>query len=691
MKQLELTKPVAQSRSRLAARWYTLLLLICGAYVFAAPKKLTEAFSPERILKVALSLDDGRIAYSVSRLNEPIILPSRLGLMLQGQGKFERDFEFIGSETRDFDETWEQPWGEQRLIRNHYRELRARFRERLLRRELVICFRLFDDGFAFRYEVPKQRGMKELLITEDLSEFHVRDQATAWWIPAGEWNRYEYLYERTRLDQVSQAHTPITIRTKNGLHLSFHEAALVDYPSMWLRRATGQVLRAQLAPSSDGIKARRSLPFQSPWRTVQVADHAGGLVESYLILNLNEPNKLGDVAWVKPAKYVGIWWSLHLDQESWATGPKHGATTANTKRMIDFAAEHGFRGVLVEGWNVGWDGQWFGNGWDFSFTQAAEDFDLEALAQYAVARGVHLVGHHETGCAVSHYERQLKDAMALYGRLGVDQVKTGYVCDAGQIERQDRKGGPVIREWHDGRWMSNHHLRVLLAAAKERISINAHEPIKDTGLRRTYPNWLAREGARGGEYNAWGQPPNPPEHEANLIFTRMLSGPMDFTPGIVSLKGRGGAAIESTLAKQLALYVVLYSPIQMAADLPEHYLAEPEAFEFIKSVPVDWEQSLVLAGEIGDFAVIARQQRSASDWYLGGVTDEHARVLPIALHFLAPGKKYRAEIYRDGDNAHYRSNPKAFAREQLEVDRHSMLKLKMAPGGGVAIRLSPLD
>ncbi|WP_181453381.1 glycoside hydrolase family 97 catalytic domain-containing protein, partial [Stenotrophomonas maltophilia] len=353
-------------------------------------------------------------------------------------------------------------------------------------------------------------------------------------------------------------------------------------------------------------------------------------------------------------------------------------------------AAHGFRGVLVEGWNPGWDGMWVGNGYDFDFTRATPDFDIEALSAYGLKKGVHLIGHHETGCAIEHYEDQLGAALDLYARLGVDQFKTGYVCDDGQVDRRNPTGGPLWREWHDGQFMARHHLKVVQEAARRHLSVNPHEPIKDTGLRRTYPNWISREGARGMEYNAWGQPPNPPEHEVNLVFTRMLAGPMDYTPGILSLKGRHGQAIPSTLARQLALYVVLYSPIQMAADLPEHYLQHREAFRFIEDVAVDWEQSRVLDGEVGDYVTIVRRDRNSRDWFLGSITDEHGRVLPVSLGFLEPGVRYRVEIYRDGEGADFRSNPFAFVRETREVTSADALTLVLAPGGGQAIRFTPL-
>jgi alpha-glucosidase len=658
-----------------------LLLLSCFC---AHAETVARVESPGHVLAAELQLDEGRLSYRVMRFGVPVINPSRMGFLLRG-GKLERDLALTTQASRSVDETWEQPWGESRFVRNHYNELRARFTETIgLKRAIDVVFRIYDDGVGFRYEFPDQPQLKDVIIDDELTEFVVAAPSTAWWIPAGEWNRYEYLYNKTPLNEVGQAHTPITVRTDNDLYIAFHEAALVDYASMWLRRVEGQRFRAQLSPASEGWKVHRTAPFNTPWRTLQIADTAGGLYESNLILNLNEPNKLGDVSWFKPSKYIGIWWSLHLDQATWATGKRHGATTAETKRYIDFAAKNGFRGVLVEGWNPGWDGQWFGNGWNFDFTRATPDFDIEALSAYAKSKGVHLVGHHETGCAVSHYESQLDAALDFYARLGVDAVKTGYVCDAGQIERKDGDG-PVVREWHDGQWQSRHHLRVVTAAAKRHITVVSHEPIKDTGLRRTYPNWIAREGARGMEYNAWGNPPNPPEHEANLVFTRMLSGPMDFTPGILSLQGRG-QPLQSTLAKQLALYVVIYSPMQMAADLPENYEKHLDAFQFIKDVPTDWSETHVVNGEIGDYVTIVRKDRNSENWYLGSLTDENGRVLSVPLGFLATGRKYTAQIYRDGDAANWKTAPFDFARETREVTSADTLVLKLAAGGGQAIR-----
>ena len=661
------------------------LMLVAG---LARAETVATLDSPGGTLTVSVTLDaDGRPGYAVARGTLPVIADSRLGFILADAPKLERGFRLDGVERRSHDETWEQPWGERRYVRDRHNELRARLVEkRAGGRRLDLVFRAFDDGVGFRYEFPGQEGLRDVGIVDELTEFAVAEPATAWWIPAGDWNRYEYLYQRTPLAEVGQAHTPITVRTAGGLHLAFHEAALVDYSAMWLRRGgSGQRLKATLSPAAEGPRVRRAAPFATPWRTIVIAPDAPRLYESDLVLNLNEPNALGDVSWFRPYKYVGIWWSLHLDTESWGSGPRHGATTANAKRYVDFAAANGFRGVLVEGWNRGWDGDWFADGSEFSFAEPYPDFDLEAVAGYARERGVRLVGHHETAGNVARYESQLSEALDLYARLGIDSVKTGYVADAGGIRTLGADGKPRY-EWHDGQFMSRHHLKVVTEAAKRRIAVNPHEPIKDTGLRRTYPNWVAREGARGMEYNAWGAPPNPPGHEANLVFTRMLAGPMDFTPGVLSLTGRGGQKIQSTLAKQLALYVVIYSPIQMAADLPENYAKYPGPFQFIRDVPVDWAETKVVAGEIGEFAAIARKDRGSDDWYLGAVTDDTERVIRLPLAFLDAGTTYRAEIYRDGEDADWERNPRAIAIETREARRDDVWAIRLARGGGLAIR-----
>jgi len=659
-------------------------LLLLGAPALAEPIKVS---SPEGVLTVSVDVNgEGRPEYSVSRLGKPVIQPSRLGFLLTDAAKLERNFAISEAGRRSADDKWEQPWGERRFVRNRHNELRVRLTEKVAPgRAMDVVFRVFDDGIGFRYEFLAALG--QVNIAEEITEFAVADPAIAWWIPAFQWNREEYLYNKTRLTEVGIAQTPMTIRTDDGLHIAFHEASLVDYSGMNLQNEGNGRFRAILTPSSTGAKVSRAAPFPTPWRTMQIADSAGGLVTNDLILNLNEPNKLGDVSWVEPFKYVGVWWAMHLDKESWGPGPKHGANTANVKRYIDFAAKHGFRGVLVEGWNEGWNDDWFANGRDFSFTRAYPDFDIEELARYGRAKGVRLIGHHETAGNLAVYEPQLDAAFDLYKRLGIDAVKTGYVADMGGLQVRG-PDGKIRFEWHEGQEAARHHLKVVTEAAERQIAINPHEPIKDTGLRRTYPNWVAREGARGMEFNAWGAPPNPPEHEANLVFTRMLAGPMDFTPGVLSLEGRN-QPILSTQAKQLALYVVLYSPIQMAADLIENYEQNMRPFQFIKDVPADWSETRVLNGEIGDFVTIARKDRKSENWYIGAVTDEEGRVLSAPLSFLTPGKRYRAQIYRDGAGAHYRTNAKSIVIEERTVTSADTLSLQLAPGGGQAIRLVP--
>jgi alpha-glucosidase len=672
-------------------RLFALASFAIAASAHAQPQKpeppKVGVASPDGRLTVQVTTDnDGRPSYALSRAGTAVIAPSRLGFLFLDAPKFERNFEIAAQSTRSFDETWEQPWGERREIRNHYNELRVTLREKTgPRRSVDVVFRVFDDGAAFRYEFPDQAALKNVRIGEELTEFNIAQAATAWWIPAGEWNREEYLYHRTPVQEVGDAQTPITLRTGDGLHVSIHEAALVDYSGMNLTRVEQRKFRAMLTPGIGEGKVARSAPFNTPWRTLQVSEDAAGLAMSSLILNLNEPNALGDVSWVKPMKYVGVWWEMHLDTKTWASGPKHGATNENVRRHIDFAAEHGFGGVLVEGWNVGWDGEWFGNGEEFSFTRPYPDFDLEKLQAYAQSKGVTLIGHHETSGHAAHYEAQLEDAFGLYQRLGIPAVKTGYVADAGQAKVLG-EGGRIRYAWHEGQHMARHHQKVVDSAARHRIAVNPHEPVKDTGLRRTYPNWITREGARGMEFSAWGEPGNPPEHEANLVFTRLLAGPMDYTPGIFGMKTRAPDGVATTWAKQLALYVVIYSPLQMAADLLDNYEKNPAPFQFIKDVPVDWEDTRVLNGEVGDFVTIARKDRGSDNWYLGAVSDEDARELEVPLDFLDAGRRYTAQVYRDGDKAHWKTAPQDIVIEEREVTVADTLTLRLAPGGGQAIR-----
>ena len=648
--------------------------------------------SPSGAITLTVTAPEGLPSYAIAFRGEQVVEPSRLGFRFAEGPNLERNLALTNVVTTQNDATWEQPWGENRFVRDRYDGLIATFTDlEDPQRTYELEVRMFDAGAAFRYRVP---GRGERVILDELTEFHVGAEPTAWWTPAGEFNRYEYIYETTPVGDTVVSHTPFTLRREGGVHMAIHEAALVDYSGMWLDQTRSGVLEAQLAPRYDGSKVVVEDGFTTPWRVVQIADDAPGLITGAdIYLNLNEPNALGDVSYVKPGKYVGIWWGMHIGVNTWGSGPTHGATTENTKRYIDFAAEHGFIGVLVEGWNVGWDGDWYHNGDVFSFTEAYPDFDLPELSAYAAEKGVRLIGHHETSGNISNYEDQLEAAFDLYEAHGVRVVKTGYVADAGDLKYVGPDGHARFT-YHDAQEAVDHHLRVIKAAHKRGIAINPHEPVKDTGLRRTYPNWVSREGARGMEYNAWGSPPNPPEHLAILPFTRMLSGPMDFTPGVFDLMPNGPDSenrIETTLAKQLASYVVIHSPVQMAADLPENYEARPEALQFIKDVAADWEETLALQGEVGEFVVMARRERGGPEWFLGAITDENARDIETPLSFLEPGVRYRAEIYRDGPDADWRSNPYALTIESKEVTAESKLSVRLATSGGLAVRFVPLN
>lgn len=669
----------------------TSLLLCLSTLAIAAPAAARECVqSPGKVLELCVSVDGGDARYDVTRGDETVIAPSRLGLSFAGEA--DPRYSGLGDVKRSAsDTTWEQPWGEQRLIRDNHSELKLTLAgDTQLSKATRVTFRLFDDGFGFRYDYAGVPAGQAVAVTADHSQFRTVGAYQAWWYEGLGQERDEYLYTQTDARRITLAETPLTLKGDNGLYLSFHEAALVDFPSMLLQGNGAGSFNAWLMPWPDGTLAKKTGPFTTPWRTVLVGDSPGALADSRIELNLNEPNKLPDIGrWFKPGKYVGVWWEMHLEKSTWGSGPSHGATTENVKRYMDFAAKYGFDGVLVEGWNKGWDGDWIANGDKFSFTKAYPDFDMDALARYGKSKGVKLIGHNETGGAIENYARQLDAALKLYADHGVSVIKTGYVRHSGTIV--DGDGG---MQWFAGQYAVRHHLDVVERAAQHHIAIDTHEPVKDTGLRRTWPNWVSREGARGQEFNAWGDPTNPPEHLTILPFTRLIGGPMDFTPGIFDIARSGKELtrrVQSTLATQLAEYVVIYSPIQMAADLPENYEARPDAFQFIRDVPTDWEQSKTLQSAIGDYVVVARQQRGQGDWYLGAITDEEARVLDQPLDFLAPGKRYEAQIYADGPGADYRTNPGALAIEKRIVTRANRLKLSLAPGGGAAIRFRLLE
>ncbi|HUF13737.1 MAG TPA: glycoside hydrolase family 97 protein [Longimicrobiales bacterium] len=651
--------------------------------------------SPDgRNVVTVATVDDGRLVYGLRRDGRNVIVPSRLGFEFHSASPLADGLRITGSERRSYDEMWTQPWGEVRQVREHYNELRVSVEERLSpRRRFDVVFRVFDDGLGFRYELPEQPSLGELAIDDELTEFRFANDGLAWWIPSNRprLDRSEMLYSSSRVSLIDSVQTPLTVETQDGFFVVIHEADLVDYPRMFLASQRGMESRAvsaALAPMADGVKARGRTPFRTPWRTIQLADRVEDLVPAVLGLNLNPPSRIEDTSWIEPMKYVGIWWGMHIGTMSWNSGPKHGATTANAKRYVDFAAANGFGGVLVEGWNIGWDGNWIGNSELFSFTEEHPEYDLEEVTRYAESKGVEIIMHNETSGGIENYEAQLEEAFDLYESLDINAIKSGYVADH-VLGGQSHYSQPAV----------NHHRRVIEEAAERRIMMNVHEPIHDTGERRTWPNMMTREGARGQEYNAWGgEGGNPPEHETILFFTRLLSGPMDFTPGIFDIliesapdgpRSPEQSRVRTTLAKQLALYVVLYSPFQMAADLIENYEGEP-AFQFIRDVAVDWERTDVLDAEIGDYVVVARQERAGEEWFIGAITDERARTIEVALDFLPSGRTYVAEIYADGADAHWMTNPLPVSITRQTVTSGNRLTIRMVAGGGQAIRISPV-
>jgi alpha-glucosidase len=651
--------------------------------------------SPNGELQLEFQLNDGMPKYLVRRHGKMLIAPSRLGFELAGAPRLADNFKITSSDTKVHDETWTQPWGERKEVRDHHRELRVNLRQQDdLAREMTVVFRVFNDGIGFRYEWPEQENLKDFVIADELTEFQFAEDSSAWWIPAYEAERYEYLFGETKVSEIGIAHTPVTFVRKDGVCLSVHEAALVDYASMTLEQTKGSTLKANLVPWTDGTKVKAKAPFHTPWRTIQIGANPGELVTSYMILNLNEPNKLADTSWIKPGKFVGVWWEMHLDKSTWGSGPRHGATTENVKRYIDFAAEHDFDGVLAEGWNEGWDGDWTANGDKFSFTKPYPDFDIDELTRYSQDKGVELVAHNETAGSIINYESQLSAAFKLYESLGIHTLKTGYVKFEKLIKRINDAGEETM-EYHHGQHMVNHYQKVVDTAAKHKIMLDVHEPIKPTGLQRTYPNLMTGEGARGQEYEAWSPDGgNPPDHTTILPFTRLLAGPMDFTPGLFDLEypeHRPNNRVNSTLAKQLALYVVIYSPLQMVPDLPENYAVYPDAFEFVKEVPTDWDETRILHGKIGDYVTIVRQERDSDEWYLGSITDEKSRILETKLTFLDPNRKYTAKIYRDADDADWKKAPSKYTIEEREVDSQTVMQLDLAAGGGQAIRFAPIE
>ncbi|GAA4380628.1 glycoside hydrolase family 97 protein [Hymenobacter koreensis] len=699
-------------------------LTLAATLLASLPTLSQRLHSPTNKLALSFQLGPtGEPTYQLSFGSKTVLKPSRLAVLVQGQPGFEKGLTVVKTDSAQADETWAPVWGEVKQIRNRYKELAVTLQQPgPEKRQLRVRFRLFDDGLGFRYEFPEQPNLKYFTVQDERTEFNLAADCKTFWI-RGDYDTNEYLYATTKLSEVGPKNTPSTpeigvqvpvapnavqtplmLKSPDGLYINIHEAALVNYPAMSLLVDNARFdLTSQLTPDATGAKAYLQAPCHTPWRTVVVSDKAPEVLTSKLILNLNEPSKLQDVSWITPQKYVGVWWEMHVNRSSWdyakvnniklnqtdwqALKPhgRHGANTANVKRYIDFAAKNGLQSVLVEGWNVGWE-DWYGN-WKeevFDFVTPYPDFDVQELQRYAASKNVKLIMHHETSGSVTNYERRMPAAYQFMQDHGYDAVKTGYV-------------GRIIPrgEHHDGQWMSNHFVRAAEQTAARRIMINMHESIRPTGLHRTYPNWLANEAARGNEFNAWSQG-NPPEHETILPFTRLMGGPMDYTPGIFQIKlehwnptANKGRQVHTTLAKQLALYVTMYSPLQMAADLPEAYEQRPDAFQFIKDVPVDWDDTQVLEAEPGDYITTARKAKGKDEWYLGAITDEQARQSRVPLTFLTPGQKYVATVYADGKTADWEKNPMSYQIRRMTVDSKSVLKLQLAPGGGTAVSFKP--
>ena len=668
--------------------------------------------SPDGNIQVLFMLnEEGTPVYEVDYKNGSAVKKSKMGFDLKDQPDMLNGFSVISTSQQSVSDTWEMPWGEKRVVKNNYNELVINLEEtKAPNRLLNIIFKVYDSGLGFRYEFPEQKNMNKVFISEENTEFNLAGDHKTFWIP-GDWDIYEYLYNTTPISGIDvskckngiklpQTHivnnsvnTPVTMITEKGVHLSFHEANLTDYAGMTMKVDTANYSFTSCLVGSDNrdYKVEQKVPFVTPWRTIQISDDAAGLIESDLIVNLNEPNVLGDISWFKPMKYVGIWWDMHLGTKTWdyassvnskigsIKGSSHGATTEYTKELIDFAAEHNIGGVLVEGWNTGWE-HWIG--FDdregiFDFVTPYPDYDIKELARYGKEKGVEIIMHHETSSAIKTYKTQMDTAFAFMQSLGMHSVKTGHV-------------GPILPkgEYHHGQFMVNHFQDVLETSAKYEIAINAHEPIKPTGKRRTYPNAISREAVRGQENNAWAEDGgNPPEHLPIVAFTRMLAGPIDFTPGIFNIKlgsYRPDNQVNTTLTKQLALYVVINSPIQMAADLISNYENQP-AFKFIDDVAVNWEQTKVLNGEVGEFVTIARQERGAENWFIGGITNEVSRDMELNLNFLTEGKSYNAIVYKDGKNAHWYNNPTDVEIVKIKVTNSTVLPVHLAAGGGFAI------
>lgn len=718
--------------------------LIFVILLFAVSASAQYLQSPNGNLSFNFKLNEAKEpVYSLTYKRLDVIKSSKLGFTVKDQPDLSNGFTIVDTKTSEVNETWNPVWGEVKAIRNNYKELAVTLQQTVavdaagnvhpntevfssasnsnakkITRKITIRFRLFDDGLGFRYEFPVQDELKYFTVADEKTEFNLTGDHKTFWIP-GDYDTNEYAYNTTKLSEVNAdkgknvneiavrhviadnaVQTPLMMKSSDKLYINIHEAALVNYPAMYLMvdRQTF-ALTSHLAPNAVGSSAFLQTPANTPWRTIIVSDKATEILASKMILNLNEPSKIADTHWIKPQKMVGVWWEMHVNKATWnysdtnnvkigetdwkvlKPNGKHGANTGRVKRYIDFAAKNNIDGVLVEGWNVGWE-DWFGN-WKenvFDFVTPYPDFDVKELQNYAAAKKVKLIMHHETSGSASNYERRMDEAFRFMKANGYDTVKTGYV---GKIVPRG--------EFHDGQWMVNHYIHVVETAAKYKIMVDSHEPVRPTGLTRTYPNWLASEAARGNEFNAWSVG-NPPEHETILPFTRLMGGPMDYTPGIFETKmsyydPKKTNQVHTTLSKQLALYITMYSPLQMAADLPENYEKKMDAFQFIRDVAVDWDDTRILEAEPGDFVTIARKAKNKDEWFIGAITDENARMANANLDFLDSGKQFVATIYADAKDADWDKNPAAYEIKSYLVNDKTILKIALANGGGAAISL----
>ncbi len=688
---------------------------------YAISSAADDISSPSGVIMLHAGVENGQPAYSISYKGKTVIKPSTLGFELADATPMMTDFVLDGTETASFDETWTPVWGEQATIRNNYNELLLKLRQPSSDRFMNIRFRVYDDGVGLRYEFPQQKNMPYILIKEEHTQFAMAGDHTAWWIP-GDYDTQEYDYTKSRLSEIRSlfkgavtpnssqtvfsdtgVQTSLQMKTDDGLYINLHEAALIDYAAMSLDLDDKNfVFESHLTPSADGTKGMIQSPCTTPWRTIEVSDDAREILASNLTLNLNEPCKIEDTSWIHPTKYMGIWWEMIVGSGSWAytsdlpsvhlgkddyskltPNGRHSANNANVKRYIDFASKHGFDQLLVEGWNIGWE-DWFGHQKDyvFDFITPYPDFDLKMLNDYAHERGMKLLMHHETSGSTRNYERHMEAAYQLMNDYGYDAVKSGYV------------GNMLPRgEHHYSQSMVNHYLYAVTEAARHHIMVNAHEAVRPTGLCRTYPNLVGNEAARGTEYQAFGG--SKPMHVTILPFTRLKGGPMDYTPGIFEtdcekVNPDNHSHVNATIANQLALYVTMYSPLQMAADLPENYEKHLDAFQFIEDVAVDWDESHYLEAEPGSYITVARKEKNSDNWFVGCVANEDGHMSTLTLDFLDKGRKYEATIYADAPDADYRTNSQAYVISKETVSKNTRLKLKAAPGGGYAISLKPI-